>query len=49
VVVCHVHASVAPLTEADTDLAAVDADPGLPILDDLDAVWECARRSRAEQ
>jgi len=47
VVVCHVHASFAPLTEADAGPAGVEADPALPILDDLDAVWERARRSGA--
>ena len=40
VVVCHVHASFAPLTAGDDLGAAVDVDPGLPVLDDLDAVWE---------
>jgi hypothetical protein len=47
VVVCHVHASFAPLTESDASVAAGDADSELPILDDLDAVWERARRRRA--
>ena len=47
VVVCHVHASFTPLTEADAGTGGADADPALPMLDDLDAVWERARRSRA--
>jgi hypothetical protein len=47
VVVCHVHASFAPLIESDTVAVGGETDPGLPVLDDLDAVWECARRRRA--
>lgn len=46
VVVCHVHASFAPLTDGDDAAQAVEADPGLPILEDLDAVWEWARQQR---
>ncbi len=45
VVVCHVHASFAPL-KADESDTGIDADPGLPALDDLDAVWERARQRR---
>ncbi len=48
VVVCHVHASFAPLAEPDAGDAGAEADPTLPVLDDLDAVWERARWSRAE-
>jgi hypothetical protein len=45
VVVCHVHASFAPLGREDAgDPVAVD--PALPDLDDLDAVWERARQRR---
>ncbi|MHB8488724.1 MAG: hypothetical protein ACYDCS_09955 [Candidatus Dormibacteria bacterium] len=47
VVVCHVHAAFAPLTEAGADTPAIEADPALPVLDDLDAVWERARQQRA--
>jgi hypothetical protein len=47
VVVCHVHASFAPLTGGDDLDAGVAVDPGLPILDDLDAVWDYARRQRS--
>jgi len=47
VVVCHVHASFAPLSDGDTAGAPAAIDPGLPILDDLDAVWERARQRRA--
>ena len=46
VVVCHVHASFAPLTDGDDAGAARRADPELPILEDLDAVWEWARQQR---
>jgi hypothetical protein len=46
VVVCHVHASFAPLIDRDAPAEAVGADPELPILDDLDAVWERARQKR---
>ncbi len=46
VVICHVHASFAPLTGGELD-GPMDADPALPILEDIDAVWELARRSRA--
>jgi hypothetical protein len=47
VVVCHVHASFAPLSDADAGVAPIEADPDLPMLDDLDAVWERARQRRA--
>jgi hypothetical protein len=47
VVVCHVHASFAPLPESDPAGAGGESDPGLPVLDDLDAVWERARRRTA--
>jgi hypothetical protein len=47
VVVCHVHASFAPLRDGPAATDVIDADPGLPILEDLDAVWERARRRRA--
>jgi hypothetical protein len=47
VVVCHVHASFAPLGGGDGDLAPVETDPALPTLADLDAVWERARERRA--
>jgi hypothetical protein len=47
VVVCHVHASFAPLSDADAEVAPIEADPDLPMLDDLDAVWERARQRRA--
>ncbi len=47
VVVCHVHASFAPLTDDAAGAAAVDADDALPVLDDLDAAWERARQRRA--
>ena len=46
VVVCHVHASFAPLTGGELD-DPIDTDPGLPILEDIDAVWELARQRRA--
>jgi hypothetical protein len=46
VVVCHVHASFAPLTDDDGSDSTIDADAGLPVLDDLDAVWELARQRR---
>jgi hypothetical protein len=46
VVVCHVHASFAPLSDGDAPADASGADPELPILDDLDAVWERARQKR---
>jgi hypothetical protein len=46
VVVCHVHASFAPLTDADAAVEGVEPDPALPILEDLDAVWERARQQR---
>src|SRR4029077_20745729 len=39
-VVCHVPPSVAPLSGDDDAGAPVETDPGLPILEDLDAVWE---------
>jgi hypothetical protein len=47
VVVCHVHAAFAPLTGDDAAVGPVTIDPGLPILEDLDAVWERARLQRA--
>jgi hypothetical protein len=47
VVVCHVHASLAPLSADDAGVAPIVADPELPMLDDLDAVWERARQRRA--
>jgi hypothetical protein len=47
VVVCHVHASFAPLDDAAAGADLVAADPALPALDDLDAVWERARERRA--
>ncbi len=43
VVVCHVHASFAALTDAEATTLQADLDPALPVLDDLDAVWELAR------
>ena len=46
VVVCHVHASFAPLSDGEDATRAVEADPALPTLDDLDAVWERARQQR---
>ena len=46
VVVCHVHASFAPLTDDDGSDSTIEADAGLPVLDDLDAVWELARQRR---
>jgi hypothetical protein len=47
VVVCHVAASFAPLSDAESSAGSTEADPGLPILDDLDAVWERARQQRS--
>jgi hypothetical protein len=47
VVVCHVHASLAPLSADDAGVAPIVAAPELPMLDDLDAVWERARQRRA--
>jgi hypothetical protein len=47
VVVCHVHASFAALAGEDDLDAEVEIDPGLPILDDLDAVWDYGRRRRS--
>jgi hypothetical protein len=47
VVVCHVHATFAPLGDGDTGGAPVATDPGLPMLDNLDEVWERARQRRA--
>jgi hypothetical protein len=47
VVVCHVHASFAPLGDADAGVAPIEVDPDLPMLDDLDTVWERARQQRA--
>jgi len=46
VVVCHVHASFAPLTGGGELDGPIDSDPGLPVLDDIDAVWELARQRR---
>ena len=46
VVVCHVHASFAPLTDGEPGATVIEADPGLPVLEDLDAVWERARQRR---
>lgn len=46
VVVCHVHASFAPLSDSDAPADVIGADPELPILEDLDAVWERARQTR---
>ncbi|MGA8415168.1 MAG: hypothetical protein WB808_00955 [Candidatus Dormiibacterota bacterium] len=46
VVVGHVHASFAPLTDAGSGATPLDPDPGLPTLEDLDAVWERARQHR---
>ncbi len=43
VVVCHVHASFAALTDAEAITPQAKLDPALPVLDDLDAVWELAR------
>ena len=47
VVVCHVHASFAPLMGDDNSDSSMEADAALPVLDDLDAVWELARQHRA--
>jgi hypothetical protein len=47
VVVCHVHASFAPLTGTEGSSSSIEADAGLPTVDDLDAVWELARQRRA--
>ena len=44
VVVCHVQASLAPLSAGDAGVTPIVADPELPMLDDLDAVWELARQ-----
>jgi hypothetical protein len=44
VVICHVHASFAPLTGVDELGGTIDADPGLPVLEDIDAAWELARQ-----
>ena len=46
VVVCHVQASLAPLSAGDAGVTPIVADPELPMLDDLDAVWERARQRR---
>ncbi len=46
VVICHVHASFAPMTRGEELDAPIEADPELPILEDLDAVWDLARRRR---
>jgi hypothetical protein len=46
VVICHVHASFAPLTGGDELDGSIDPDPGLPVLEDIDAVWELARQRR---
>ena len=45
-IVCHTQVSIATLTEP-LGVAAMGHDPALPALDDLDAVWELARRSRS--
>ncbi len=45
VVVCHVEVSVARAPDAE-QASAVELDPALPALDDLDAVWELARQTR---
>ncbi len=45
-IVCHTQVSLAALTES-LGVAAMGHDPVLPPLDDLDAVWELARRSRS--
>jgi hypothetical protein len=45
VIVCHVEVSVAAAADAAHD-AAAELDPALRPLDDLDAVWELARRTR---
>jgi hypothetical protein len=45
VVVCHVQASIAALTQ-ELVPARDEMDPALPALDDLDAVWELARERR---
>ena len=45
VVVCHVHASFASLTGGELD-GPIDSDAGLPMLEDIDAVWELARQPR---
>ncbi len=47
VVVCHVHASFAPLSDGEAAAPRIEADPELPVLDDLDAVWEHARERRS--
>jgi len=44
-IVCHALVSIATLTES-LGVAAIGHDPVLPPLEDLDAVWELARRSR---
>jgi hypothetical protein len=46
VVVCHVHASFAPLVDAGSAANDAALDPALPVLEDLDAVWERAREHR---
>ena len=45
VIVCHVEVSVAAAQE-EQDAAAVELDPSLNALADLDAVWDLARRTR---
>lgn len=47
VVICHVHASFAPLTSVDELGDPMVADPELPVLEDIDAAWELARQRRA--
>ena len=47
VVVCHVHASFASLAGGVPDVTPIETDLELPILEDLDAVWELARQRRA--
>jgi hypothetical protein len=45
VVVCHVEVSVAAATSGESS-PSVELDPALAPLDDLDSVWELARRTR---
>ncbi len=45
VVVCHVEVSVAAAPSGESS-PSVEPDPALPALDDLDSVWELARRTR---
>jgi hypothetical protein len=46
VVICHVHASFASMTRGEELDTPIEAYPELPMLEDLDAVWELARRRR---